>query len=217
MKCFINESARQKIFVMCKGAIAISARASCGIVALRAGEGVVVMVFLDPTAQWVECDLAHVHRYGDYATICDISQTDILLMGHGAGRSTSTTSTWKASEYSALLQYYRERGIVGSLSPGVLGDNPVTAYKPVEDVRHHLPEGRARSVGWLRTLVNHKEGIDHRPQWWAKFVDFVEGSWATLTDVEKLMCDLILVKRGLQDRGFDAMWEEQQRLYQNFQ
>lgn len=216
MKCFVDHAARRKIFVMCKGAIAISARASCGIVALRAGEGVVVMTFLDATAQWVECDLRDVGAYADYTAIHDIGATDILLMGHGAGRSTSTTATWKASEYAAVLAYYRQHGIVGGLSPGVLGDNPVTAYKPVQEVRRHLPEGRARAVGWLRTLVNHKEGIDHRPQWWGKFVDFVLDAWPGMADVEKVMCDLILVRRGLQDRGFDAMWAEQQRLAEGY-
>ena len=217
IKCFLNHTTRQKIFIMCKGAIAISSRASCGIVALRAGEGVVVMVFLNPDAQWVECDLLDVHQYEHYAVIQEIAQTDILLMGHGAGRSGSTTSTWKKSEYSMVLEFYRERGIVGGLSPGILGDNPTIAYKSVEEVRRHLPEDSAHAVGWLHTLVNHKEGIDNNPRVWKKFVEFVQGSWDNLSELEKLMCDLILVKSRMKyDDTWDQKMKEQEQIYEKF-
>jgi len=61
--------------------------------------------------------------------------------------------------------------------------------------------------------VNHKEGIDLIPRVWKKFVEFLVASWAGMSDVEKLMCDLILVKSKMQPDAFDAMMKEQDRIY----
>jgi hypothetical protein len=221
VKCFVNHQTQQKIFILCKGSIAISARASCGIVALRAGEGVEVLVMLNPDAKWLECDLGEIQYYDHYQIIYDISSTDIEIMGHGAGRSGSATNTWKNSEYSSMLEYYHRNGIIGNLSPNVLGDNPEIAYKSVEEVIKYLPESRALSKDRLRTRVNHKEGIDPRPHFRTKFADFVMKHWKTMTDEEKLMCDLILVKSDLwlsmggltRLMMFSSMYKEQDDIY----
>ena len=197
IKCFVNHADRKKIFVLGKGAIAISARSSCGIVALRAGEGVYVMTFINPKAKWVEHDLGNLHEINTYKTIYDFNRTDIILMGHGAGRNGSATSTWKNSEYLSMLDYFNDRGIWANLSPNVLGDNPEKAYKSVDDVVKHLPIKLAATSGMLRTLVNHKEGIDPRPHFQLKFAQFILDGWDQFTPQVKLMCDLVLVTNQL--------------------
>jgi hypothetical protein len=120
-----------------------------------------------------------------------------------------------------MLEYYHRNGIIGNLSPNVLGDNPEIAYKSVEEVRKYLPESRALSKDRLRTRVNHKEGIDPRPHFRTKFADFVMKHWKTMTDEEKLMCDLILVKSDLwlsmggltRLMMFSSMYKEQDDIY----
>ena len=219
MKCFVDHSTQKKIFVMCKGSIAISKRASCGIVALRAGDGVAVLTMLDPNAKWVECDLRNLSLVKDYQLIHDLSETDIQLMGHGAGRSGSATQTWKNSEYSKMIEYYELHGIYGNLSPNVLGDNPEIAYKPVDEVMKYIPVDIANSFDLLRTRVNHKEGIDHRPQFKQKFAEFIATEWTNLSDEWKLMCDLVLVTRELKKHvggdTFNSMLGEQKSIYGN--
>ena len=218
VKLFVDHSTRRKVYVMCKGAIAISRRASCGIVALRAGEGVYVITLLDENARWVECDLAEVASVESYTTIYDLSDTDVQLMGHGAGRSGSATGTWRKSAYEGMIEYYGNHNIIGNLSPNVLGDNPEFAYKPVEEVIQHLPLGIALSSDLLRTRVNHKEGIDYRPGFKAKFIEFLDTMWEKMSGEQKIMCDLILVKTDC-DRRFGKEWwtskfAEQERLYE---
>lgn len=217
VNCFVNHSTQQKIFVMCKGAIAISSRSSCGIVALRAGEGVYVMTFLNSEAGWVEHDMGKLSEIEDYPVIYDLNQTDVLLMGHGAGRSGSATSTWKKSEYPQMMQYFMDRKIWASLSPNGLGDNPELAYKPVEQVICHLPLDQARSSDLLTTLVNHKEGIEYRPQFRSKFAQFVSEGWESFSTQQKLMCDLVLVTTELQKlqsrEWLTSALEEQDRLF----
>lgn len=218
VKCFVDHTTKRKIFILCKGAIAISRRSSCGIVALRAGEGVYVLTLLDRNAKWVECDLGNLSSVESYTTIRDPSLTDIQMMGHGAGRSGSATGTWNKSSYMSMLEYYDKYSIVGNLSPNVLGDNPEIAYKPVEEVVAHLPLDIALSSGMLRTRVNHKEGIDHRPRFKSCFIDFLDKEWDTLTPRQKIMCDLILVKWDCDKRFGEEWWtskfEEQKKLYE---
>ena len=78
-------------------------------------------------------------EYDHYSTITDLTQTDVVFAGHGAGRSGSATSTWSSYTYQDLREYFREDGIVANLSPNGLGDHPKYAYKPVDEVMRKLP------------------------------------------------------------------------------
>ena len=70
----------------------------------------------------------------------------------------------------------------------------------------------------LKTLVNHKEGIDYRPHTKEKFAQFVSDGWHDFSDKTKIMCDLVLVTQELTKmRGkawFEAILAEQETLYQ---
>lgn len=214
IKCFYQEEEKKKIYVMCKGSIAISRRASCGIVALRAGDGVAVLAMLNPSAKWIEADMKDLEKLADYEVIHDLSQTDIALMGHGAGRAGPANQTWKNSAYEAMIAYYEKKEIYGSLSPNVLGDNPEIAYKNVNEVRKYLPEQEALSFDLLVTRVNHKEGIDMRKTYRVKFRDFVEENWEKLSEEWKLMCDVRLITQELGKEQTEELLEEQRKIYE---
>lgn len=216
IKTFVNHETKEKVHIMCKGSIAVSKKASCSIVALRCGDGCYVFNLADDQAKWEEVYT----DYSDYTLIYDLSQTDVILAGHGAGRSGSATNTWKNSTYRGLLDYYHEIGVVGNLSPNVMGDDPRTAYKPVDQIIPHLPLSQAISESLLRTLVNHKEGIDQRPLWRQKFATFIVENFETLTTSEKLMLDLILVKTEIvkmKDTAyFDDIFDQQKELAKEY-
>ena len=156
IKIFVDHQHQQKIFIMCKGAIAISRKASCGIVALRCGDGCMIFNMCDPEANWEE--VSSDSLFPTYDTIYDLTATDIILTGHGAGRRCSATSTWKKSSYRGLLDYYSEMEVIGNLSPNVLGDDPRSAYKSLDQIIPHLPLDEALSSSTLRTFSKPQRG-----------------------------------------------------------
>ena len=83
-------------------------------------------------------------------------------------------------------------GIIGNLSPGIIGDNPEFAYKSPEEIRQYLPLGEAVYHTTLKTLVNHKEGIHYRDN--TRFAQFCVQAYAGLNDDEKLWLDVGLVR-----------------------
>lgn len=188
IKTFANHRTRQVIHVLSKGAVALSRRADIGIVALRAGEGCDVFVLNDPAAEWVEVAEAG----ADYEQIFDLSQTDLCFAGHGAGRSGSATSTHKRSTYEDMITYYDAVGFIGNLTPGVLGDNPAIAYKSPAEIRQKLPLDQAVYTATLKTLVNHKEGMDFRHG--KQFAQYCVASYADLAPEKQLWLDLGLVR-----------------------
>ena len=199
MTVFINHFTKEMIYIMAKGAIACSRRCSCSIVALRAGEGCYAFTLFDPTAQWVEGDLSTDYTALGYSQITDLNTTDIVFAGHGAGRSGSATQTWKSTTFKSILDYYAQYSVFGNLSPNVLGDNPASAYKPLSEIIPFLPLDIAKSSTTLKTLVSHKEGIDHRPEWQTKFVHFVRETFANQNTIDLVLCslDINLVKYRL--------------------
>ena len=199
MTVFVNNQSRQVIYIMAKGAIACSRKCSCSIVALRAGEGCYAFTLFDPTAQWVEGDLSTDYNAQGYSQITDLNKTDIVFAGHGAGRSGSATQTWKTTTFNSILEHYTQHNVFGNLSPNVLGDNPASAYKPLSEIILFLPLDIAKGSTTLKTLVSHKEGIDHRPEWQTKFVHFVHDLFANNDTSDLVLCslDISLVKYRL--------------------
>ncbi len=96
IKAFCNEDSKEVIFVLSKGSIVLSQHSDIGIVALRAGDGCDVFVLANAQAKWRELSIYEAKRRltdrsagGVYSQIFDLSKTDLLFAGHGAGRTGS--------------------------------------------------------------------------------------------------------------------------------
>jgi hypothetical protein len=109
-----------------------------------------------------------------------------------------------------MIAYYRSQDFVGNLSPNVLGDNPRIAYKPPEEIRQQLPTREAVFYTTLRTLVNHKEGIDFGANT-NRFADFCLESYDEAADDMKLWYDV-----GLARSGHSNDKSKQERILQMF-
>lgn len=168
IKTFVNHDERKVIHIMSKGAVALSRKSDIGIVALRAGEGCDLFILNDNDAKWIEIENS-VSLEG-YEQVFDLDETDILFAGHGAGRNGSASSTSKKSSYPGMIAYYKRNNFIGNLSPNVIGDNPEIAYKSPEEIRKKLPLDESVYYTNLKSLVNHKEGIDYfRSEQFAQF------------------------------------------------
>ena len=170
IKAFVNHKTRQVIYILSKGAITLPKSGGSGIVALRAGEGCVVFTLVDPMCDWIEIKNEESILLG-YQTVyeCD----GLIFAGHGAGRNGSTSQTASRSNFSEILNFFDENGMVGNIAPGVLGDNPKIAYKPSSEILPKLPLDISITNSRLRTLVSHKEGISFKKsenQTCAKFI-----------------------------------------------
>ena len=193
IKAFVNDTDKQAMYVLSKGAIAIDKRSSSGIVALRAGEGCVVFTLVDPTCKWREMKLMDAIAL-QYETVYHAD--GVIECGHGAGRTQSTTITEKSSTFEELHRFFDANHIVANIAPGVLGDNPEKAYKPSSEILPLLPLNIAHTQSMLRTRVNHKEGLVYKKQLMADCADFVKKYYKE-TELSPLIMDFNLVKDGI--------------------
>lgn len=142
------------------------------------------------------------------------SSNEVVYSGHGAGRSRSTTKTAALSTFGDIVDFFKEHDVVGNIAPGVLGDNPSSAYKPLEAVIAALPIESACTLTYLRTRVSYKEGLSFKGPDTQRCAEFIEANW----DVENesiLQYDLKAYARFLP--RLQEMVEEQNKLWQRVQ
>ena len=218
IKTFVNHSTKKYINILSKGAIALSRKHDIGIVALRAGDGCDMFILNDSSAQWEESDYSfreECKKKEEYTQIFNLDETDILFAGHGAGRTGSATGTRKKSSYEQMITYYQSKNFIGNLSPNVLGDNPEIAYKSPEEIRKKLPIKEAIYYTNLKTLVNHKEGIDHH--WAMFFANFCVNTYESADFELKLWYDVGLVRHVRETHiKIENMFNEQGILIDTF-
>jgi tRNA-splicing ligase RtcB len=196
LKAFVNDTDKERLFVLSKGAIVLDKRHASGIVALRAGEGCVVFTLVDPTCKWREMKLCDAIALDSYTTIYKPPKDGIVECGHGAGRTQSTTMTEKSSTFEELYQFFKENQIVANMAPGMLGDNPAKAYKDSSMILPMLPLDIAHSKSMLRTRVCHKEGMVYKKALIANCAEFVKQHYMD-TELASLVMDFNLVKDGI--------------------
>lgn len=193
LKAYVNDETRQALFVLSKGAIAMTKRASASIVALRAGDGCFVWTLADASCPWyeerIQNAVAKVHS--GYETV--YNSPDIIYSGHGAGRAQATSKTAAASTFADVDAFYRETNVVGNIAPGVLGDNPRIAYNPVPTILAHLPLDIATTHSRLATCVTYKEGIVTWPKTHVEdCAEYIVSQWPDASDNKKMWMDLNL-------------------------
>jgi hypothetical protein len=157
--CFMNDELRTALFVLKKGAIAMTRGATASVVALRAGDGCVMWTLADARCAAREADIREgVERLGaGFAQVYE--SPDVLYSGHGAGRARATNQTAKLSTFADVAAFHKEAGVVGNIAPGLLGDNPRIAYNDVPTIIARLPLAQACTHAQLKTVVAFKEGI----------------------------------------------------------
>ena len=157
--CFMNDELRTALFVLKKGAIAMTRGATASVVALRAGDGCVMWTLADARCAAREADIREgVERLGaGFAQVYE--SPDVLYSGHGAGRARATNQTAKLSTFADVAAFHKEAGVVGNNAPGLLGDNPRIAYNDVPTIIARLPLAQACTHAQLKTVVAFKEGI----------------------------------------------------------
>ncbi|KAL4854637.1 hypothetical protein ACK3TF_004569 [Chlorella vulgaris] len=180
LKSFVNDEDRTVMYVMSKGAIAVSRRASSAIVALRAGEGCVAFTLVDAAAL-------------GYRPVLE-ANGGIVFAGHGAGRTQSATQTEKQSSFQDLEDFFEQHDMVGNIAPGILGDNPAKAYKPSAEILQHLPLKDACSWSMLKTRVAHKEGLVYKRHITASCAAHIQATDYEANPLLSLIHDLNLVR-----------------------
>jgi hypothetical protein len=196
IKAYINDVSKEVHYVLSKGAIAMTKRASASIVALRAGDGCYVWTLADQSCPWREVDIRVALSKG-YTPV--YKADGVIFSGHGAGRSRSTNKTAAMSTFDDLGNFFLENNVVGNIAPGVLGDNPRIAYNDVPTIVKHLPLDIACTKSQLRTKVAHKEGISFQKKHCDDCARYVNKLWGTATDEQKLWYDLNLCQGYLDD------------------
>ena len=205
IKAFVNDTTKEALFILSKGAIAMTKRASASIVALRAGDGCFVWTLADLSCQWREMDIqsAIEKRY----TIVH-SSPDIIYSGHGAGRSRGTAKTAEISTFKDVVAFYEETGVVGNVAPGVLGDNPRIAYNDVPTIMKHLPLDIACTQSHLKTMVSFKEGITYQKRSMKLCADYILEHWPTATEDRKLWLDINVCQQSMDKAVYTQMNNE---------
>lgn len=205
LKAFINRKTREVLYVLCKGSIALTKRASSAIVALRAGDGCYAWTMVDPTCDWEETTI----KQALWLNFKVVYEADgVIYCGHGAGRSQSTRETSEQSTFKDVMAFYDEVKIVGNLAPGVLGDNPRIAYKDTESIIKELPRDIACTKSQLRTLVSYKEGISYNGKINFACAEYIKSVWPNLSDHRKLWMDLNLCRIHITTDKFESMKRE---------
>lgn len=200
IKAYVNDSTKQVIYILSKGAISMTRRASASIVALRAGDGCYVWTLADLNCEWKEVDIrVAVSKNYQVVNECD----GIIFSGHGAGRARSTTKTAGMSTFKDVHDFFNSGQIWGNIAPGVLGDNPRIAYNDVPTILTHLPLDIACTKSQLKTKVAHKEGISTDPKHCKACAAYIESVWSTSSPDQKLCYDLNLCRKFLKD--YDGM------------
>jgi hypothetical protein len=194
IKAYINDESKEVHYVLSKGAIAMTRRASASIVALRAGDGCYVWTLADQTCPWKEVDI-RVALSKNYKPV--YKTNGVIFSGHGAGRSRSTNKTAAMSTFDDLADFFDTHNIAGNIAPGVLGDNPRIAYNDVPTIIKHLPLDIACTKSLLKTRVAHKEGITYTNKHNDDCGRYINKVWETSSDEKKLHYDLNLCQRYL--------------------
>jgi hypothetical protein len=214
LKAFVNNTTHEVLFVLSKGAIAMTKRASASIVALRAGDGCYVWTLADTTCNWIEEDIqiaVQKVQTGGYHTVH--SSPDIIYSGHGAGRARATTQTAKISSFKDVVKFYEETGIVGNVAPGLLGDNPRIAYNDVATIVKHLPLDIACTKSWLKTRVSYKEGITFISHSVKACAVYIQNVWDVSSETRKLWLDLNVCARGMTKQNYTTYSAERDKIY----
>lgn len=212
IKAFANMETRQVVYILSKGAISVSSRASSAIVALKAGEGCVVFVMSDPDNHWKEVTMQesnHLVEEGFEVNPEHSSwENSILFAGHGAGRKQATTITEHQFEFGDLVSYFEERGVLANIAPGVLGDHP-DGYKDAGEIVSKLPLDTAISHSFMKTLVSYKEGLPTKgPRMTKRLAGYVKENWTSMTSVQKACIDLNLIRNELGEDLFEEYVED---------
>lgn len=196
IKAFVNDDTREVHYVLSKGAIAMTRRASASIVALRAGDGCYVWTLVNQTCPWREVPI----RDALALNYTPVYSTDgVIFSGHGAGRSRSTNKTATMSSFEDVANFFKSNGIAGNIAPGVLGDNPRIAYNDIPTIIKHLPLNIACTKSQLKTKVAHKEGITYNKKHCMDCAEYINKMWKTATNEQKLAYDLNLCQNYLKD------------------
>lgn len=211
LKAYVNDETRQVIYVLSKGAIAMTKRASASIVALRAGDGCYVWTLANAACPWYEQRLQDAIAKG-YEPIH--KSPDIIYSGHGAGRRQATSKTAAASTFEDVDAFYAEADIVGNIAPGILGDNPRIAYNDVPTILAHLPLDIAATKSRLKTRVSYKEGIVSWPKTIVEqCADFIVKTWVSSDNNKKMWLDLNLCLGTSHKETIKCMVEERDAIY----
>jgi hypothetical protein len=197
IKAYVNDETREVHYVLSKGAIAMTKRASASIVALRAGDGCYVWTLADQSCPWREVPIREALSRANYTPV--YTTDGVIFSGHGAGRSHSTTKTADMSTFEDVGNFFKSHNVIGNIAPGVLGDNPRIAYNDVPTIIKHLPLDIACTKSQLKTRVAHKEGITYNKKHCVDCAKYIESIWETATDAQKLWYDLNLCQNHLKN------------------
>ncbi len=196
IKAYINDVSKEVHYVLSKGAIAMTKRASASIVALRAGDGCYVWTLADQSCPWVEVDIRVALSKG----YTPVYKTDgVIFSGHGAGRSRSTNKTAAMSSFEDVNNFFESNDVIGNIAPGILGDNPRIAYNDVQTIIKHLPLEIACTKSQLKTKVAYKEGITYTNKHIDNCARFINSVWSSSSNEKKLWFDLNLCQKYLDD------------------
>lgn len=211
LKAFVNHRDRQVLTLACKGAIAVSRRGACAVVALRAGEGCVLFLLADPSCPWEEASVAEAAALEGYEAVTEAD--GVVMAGHGAGRRQSASKTSGASTFEDMAEYFRSVDVVANVAPGVIGDNPRLAYKPSAEVLPALPLAEAVSWSMLRTRVSHKEGISMRLEEIRRCAEHVRSADLAAQPLAALWHDINVCRRALPADLADERFEAAEALF----
>jgi hypothetical protein len=194
IKAFINDDTKEVMYVLSKGAVAMSKRASSSIVALRAGEGCYVWTMVDLNCMWKEVDM----KTASDKNYTIVHKADgVIYSGHGAGRSRATNKTAKMSTFEDICSFCEDNHFVSNYAPGLLGDNPQIAYNDVATVVKFLPLDIACTKSWLKTVVAYKEGMDHNFKYIKTCSEYIEKNWYLVPRYKRLLYDINLCQANL--------------------
>ena len=214
LKAYVSDEEKKVLFVMSKGAIAMTKRASASIVALRAGDGCFVWTLADPTCSWYEQRVQGAVEKVKQGYIPVHETSAVVYSGHGAGRARASTKTAAMSSFADVVAFYEEQGIVGNVAPGVLGDNPRIAYNDVPTILSHLPLHLAATKSQLATRVTYKEGIMTWPKTTIEqCAEYIVSVWDTCSDTHKLWLDATLCLSTKQKDNMKNYIEERETIY----
>lgn len=215
LKAYVSDKEKKVLFVMSKGAIAMTKRASASIVALRAGDGCYVWTLADAGCTWYEQrvqDAVTKIKEEGYTAVHETPA--VVYSGHGAGRARASTKTAAMSSFADVVAFYEEQGIVGNVAPGVLGDNPRIAYNDVPTILSHLPLHLAATKSQLATRVTYKEGIVTWPKTLnEQCADYIAEVWSSMSDTRKLWLDATLCLSTKQKEVMQKCIEERESIY----
>ena len=189
VKCFRqwDESGKTTriLFLCVKGAVAVSRRAATVLVALKMGEGCAVFAECNPSINCEEIPLEEGHNLLKAGVPSDTNISNwkelVALYGHGAGRCCSASENFKKFEWTDLVSYLNERGVIANMGPGLLPDHP-SGYKDAKKVLKRLPPG----AQLLTTMLGWKECISHQPKHIDKMYQFLDKIFTSNRRIEDL-------------------------------